>query len=120
LSSVGRPDQQAQTLTAPLLPGEIPRITPTEAGTQNVLLMGVRVANESDDNALNDDRNKQGNLLTLVEPQVGWSLSTPRATWTLDYRPGFSIAHPISIYDSRSQLLDTNLQLALTQEISDG
>jgi hypothetical protein len=114
---VGPVSLQAQTLTAPLLPGEIPPITRTEAGTQNVLLVGLRVANEFDDNALNDDRNKQGNLVTLVEPQIGWSLSTPRVTWMLDYRPGFSIAHPISIYDSRSQLLDTNLQLAPTKRL---
>lgn len=108
----------AQTLTAPLLPGEVPvRMVRREAGTQDLMLMGIRVANQYDDNALNDDRNKQGNLLTLIEPHIGWSLSAPRAKWILNYRPGFSIGRPTSIYDSRSQLFDTNLQVTLTERL---
>jgi hypothetical protein len=109
---------QAQTLTPPLLPGEIPSpIVRTEANAQNVFLMGWRVANEFDDNALNHDSNKQANVLTVVEPRVGWSLSTPRSRWTLSYRPGFAVGHPLSIYDSRSQMLDTELQVTLAKHL---
>jgi hypothetical protein len=115
---LGKIGLQAQTLTSPLLPGEIPSpIVRTETNAQNVFLMGWRVANEFDDNALNDDSNKQANVLTVVEPIVGWSLSTPRSKWTLSYRPGFAVGHPLSIYDSRSQLLDTELQVTLTKRL---
>lgn len=72
--------------------------------------MGMRIDNELDDNALNDDRVKQSNLLTVIEPYIGWSLDVPRAHWTLDYRSGFSSGYPLSVYDSRSQLLDTNFR----------
>jgi len=102
---------QAQTFSAPLLPGEIPAPAIHIAeSTQNALSLGLSVANDLDDNAFNNDNNKETNLLTLVEPHVGWSLTLPRATWMLNYRPGFTFGHPNSLYDSQSQLLDTNLQ----------
>jgi len=114
---LGQVALRAQTLP-PLLPGEIPTpVARAETGKQDVLSMGIRVANQFDDNALNDDAHKRGNLLTLLEPHVGWTLSLPRATWILSYRPGFSIGHPVSIYNSRSHVLDTDLQLKLTERL---
>ena len=115
---IGQVGLQAQTPTAPLLPGEIPSLNRTaEVKTQNVLLIGARVANDYDDNVLNDDHNKRANLLTSIQPHLGWSLSSRRATWLFDYRPGFSYGQPMSAYDSRSQLLDTNVHLALTKRL---
>jgi len=49
------------------------------------LRLELHVANEFDDNALNDNRNKQPNLMTVVEPQVTWKLSRARVEWLLHY-----------------------------------
>ena len=115
---LGEAGLQAQMLTAPVLPGEMPApIIRTEAMNENALVVGLRVSDDFDDNALNDIRNKQFNLLTRFEPHVGWTLSGLRTKWTLDYRPGFSLGYPISIYNSRSQLLDTRLELTLTKRL---
>src|SRR5690348_5504866 len=110
---------QAQTVTPPLLPGETSERLGFEAmSAPNLLSLGIRVTSDFDDNALNDhNNNKQANSLTSVEPYVGWSLSVPRGRWSLDYRPGFSMGRPISIYDSRSELLDTNFSVTLTKRL---
>ena len=110
---------QAQTLNPLVLPGEIPMPTQrAEASKLDALAIGLRISDEVDDNALSDDRNKQANLLTVIEPHLGWTLSDSRAKWTLDYRPGFSMSHPLSTYNSRSDLLDTGLQLKLTKRLT--
>lgn len=101
----------AQTFAPQLLPGEISdSIANPEAASRNWLSMGIRLASEFDDNALNDDRIRKANLLSVIEPYIGWSLAAPRVAWTFDYRPGFSRGYPLSVYDSRSQLLDSNLR----------
>jgi hypothetical protein len=103
---------------APILPGEIPTaVAGAEMSPRNVFFTELRLTEEFDDNALNDDANKQANLLMLIEPNIGWRISLPRATWTLNYRPGLAAGHPISIYDSRSQLLDTTLHVMMTKRL---
>lgn len=69
------------------------------------------MSEEFDDNTLNNNLDKQSSAITLFEPQIGWTLANSRTQWMLDYRPGFSKGYPISIYDSRSQLFDTSLEL---------
>lgn len=109
---------QAQTFTPPVLPGEIPtQVVHTEVTKQDAFVMGLRISSEFDDNAWNDNRNKQSNLLTVLEPHVGWTLFGSQMKWMVDYHPGFSIGRPLSIYDSRSQLLDTSLQVTLTKRM---
>jgi hypothetical protein len=115
---LGQSDMQSQSLVAPILPGEIPTsVADAETSAPNVLFTGLRVTEEFDDNALNDDNRKQANLLMLIEPYIGWRISLPQATWTLNYRPGLAAGYPISIYDSRSQLLDTTLQTMMTKRL---
>jgi len=77
----------------------------------------MRFANEFDDNAVNSNRNKQATLLTVAEPYIGWSWAAPRAEWTFDYHPSFSSGYPVSIYDSRSQLLASNLRLTPSKRL---
>src|SRR5690349_6352504 len=105
-------------ISTPVVPGEptLPSLA-TEATRRDVLVMGLRVSNDLDDNALSYSQKKHSNVLTLIEPHIGWSLSRSRANWTLDYRPGFSLSHQLSVYDSRSHMLDTSLQLRLTHHL---
>src|ERR1700751_868485 len=104
-----------QTFTLPVLPGEaVVRAKETDRTT---FVMGLRMSEEFDDNALNDNLSKQGSLVTVLEPHVRWTLSGSRTQWNLDYRPGFSKGYPVSAYDSRSQLFDTGLQVALTRRL---
>jgi hypothetical protein len=115
---LARNDVQSQSSVAPILPGEIPTsVVRTETSLPNMFFTELRITEEFDDNALNNESNKQANLLMLIEPHIGWRISLPRATWTLNYRPGFAAGHPISIYDSRSQLLDTTLQVMMTKRL---
>jgi hypothetical protein len=100
---------RAQTLTLPVLPGEtVVRARETDRSTFSI---GLRMSEEFDDNTLSNNLDKQASAITLFEPHIGWTLANSRAQWMLDYRPGLSKSYPISIYDSRSQLFDTSLQL---------
>jgi hypothetical protein len=74
-----------------------------------MLTLGLRVANEFDDNALNDNRNKQPNLMTIVEPQVTWQVSRTRLEWLLDYTNGFAFSQQLPAYNSQSHSLDVRL-----------
>src|SRR5712671_2249565 len=76
---LGQNDVQSQSSVAPILPGEIPTsVVRTETSLPNVFFTELRVTEEFDDNALNDDSNRQANLLMLVEPHIGWRISLPR------------------------------------------
>jgi hypothetical protein len=106
-------------MSSPVIAGELTTPAPTEKATKrDTLVTGLRVSNEFDDNAMSYSQKKQSNILTLIEPHIGWSLSHSRANWTFDYRPGFSLSHEVSAYDSRSQALDTSLELTLTHRLS--
>lgn len=108
----------AQTFVPPLLPGEmLETFGNAQAANQDWLSMGIRFAGEFDDNALNDNNIRKGNLLTVIEPSIGWSMAAPRAQWTFDYQPGFSTGYPVSIYNSRSQLLDSSLHLTPSKRV---
>jgi len=109
-------DPSAQTARPPGLPGELfPPTLEAEAPKTDLLVTGLRIANDFDDNALDDNHHKQPNVVTVIEPHLGWNLSHPRLEWSLDYSPGFSISRPLQNYDSRSHLLDTVLRLRLTK-----
>src|SRR5579864_707731 len=109
---------RAQTLTVPALSGEDPEpAVGAEARRENFFTAGLRLSTEFDDNALNDDRSKQSNLLSAIEPHIGWNLFSTRANWTLDYRRGFTVGYPLSLYNSHSQLLDTKVQMKLTKRL---
>ena len=104
-----------QTFTLPVLPGEaVVRAKETDRTT---FVMGLRMSEEFDDNAVNDNLSKQGSLVTVLEPHVGWTLSGSRKQWNLDFLPGFSKGYPASVYDSRSQLFDTAFQIAPTRKL---
>ena len=106
-------------MSTPVVAGKpTPPSLTMEATKRDVLVMGLRVSNDFDNNALSYSQKKQSNLLTVVEPHIGWSLWRSRANWTLDYHPGFSLSHQLSGYDSRSHMLDTTLQLMLTNHLS--
>src|SRR5690242_9260270 len=95
LMLIGHFGLQAQTVTPPLLPGEISeRVSHEGTGASNLLSLGITVTNDFDDNALNGHNNTQANSLTAIEPYIGWSLSVPHSKWSLNYRPGFSMGYP--------------------------
>lgn len=106
----------AQSTRPPGIPGEMPPLTVGEETSKtDVLVTGFRVSGDFDDNALNDNRNKQSNLVTVLEPELGWKLSRSRVEWNLSYRPGFARSYPLQTYNSRSQLLDTAMRFRLSR-----
>src|SRR5947207_2368065 len=106
-------------MSMPAIAGELaPPAVNAGKASRDQLVMGLRISNDFDDNALSYTPQKRSNMLTLIEPHIGWSLSTSRSIWTFDYRPGFAVSHQLSMYDSSSHVLDTNLTLALTQHIT--
>ncbi len=108
----------AQSSRPPGVPGEMPPSAVGEEASKNdVLVSGFRISSDFDDNALNDNHNKQSNVVTILEPRMGWRFSRPRVEWTLDYRPGFSVSHPLPAYNSRSQLLDTGVRFRLNKRL---
>ena len=93
---------------------------PTPIGKQDrydTLRLELHVANEFDDNALNDNRNKQPNLMTVVEPQVTWKLSRARVEWLLHYSNGFALSHQLPAYNSQSHSLDARLGFRQTKRL---
>jgi len=101
----------AQSMPPSLLPGEIPTpMNEEETHNSDVFTMGLGLSSNVDDNALNDNRNRVFNVLTIVEPHFGWTGSHPRTEWTVNYRPGYSISHQLPIYSSQSQRLDSTFQ----------
>ena len=109
LSEIVLRAQTAQTMSFPILPGET--VVPAKEAARSTFAAGLRMSEEFDDNTLSNNLDKRASVVTILEPHVGWTLANSRAQWMLDYRPGFSNGYPISIYDSRSQLFDTTLQL---------
>ena len=108
----------AQSSRPPGVPGEIPPSAVGEEASKNdVLVSGFRISSDFDDNALNDNHNKQSKIVTILEPRLGWRFSHPRVEWVLDYRPGFSISHPLATYNPRSQLLDTGVRFRLSKRL---
>jgi hypothetical protein len=83
----------------------------------DTLTLGLHVASEFDDNALNDNRNKQPNLMTVVEPQVTWALSRARLEWLLRYTNGFAFSQQLSAYNSQSHSLDMQLGFRQTKRL---
>jgi hypothetical protein len=112
---VSQPLLQAQTLTPTILPGEIPSALQEVGGSRFVL--SLRMSTDFDDNVLSTARSKQSDVLTLIEPDVGWNLSRSKAQWTLSYRPGFSASKELGVYNFPSQLLNTGFQIALTNRL---
>jgi hypothetical protein len=109
----------AQLARPPALPGEItPPAMGEETSKTDVFVTGIRIAEEFEDNALSDNRNKQSNLMSLVEPELGWKLSHPRIDWNLSYQPGLVRSHPLQAYNSRSQLLDASMRLRLSKRFA--
>ena len=100
---------RAQTVSFPILPGET--VVPAKDPARSTFATGLRMSEEFDDNTLSNNVDRQASVVMIVEPHIGWTLAGSRAEWMLDYRPRFSKGYPISIYDSRSQLFDTTLQL---------
>ena len=79
----------AQSMPPSLLPGEIPTpMNEEETHNSDVFTMGLGLSSNVDDNALNDNRNRVFNVLTIVEPHFGWTGSHPRTEWTVNYRHG--------------------------------
>lgn len=110
-----------QTFAPALLLGEMPEsFSNTETANHDWLSMGIRLANEFDDNALNDNFIKKANLLTVIQPSVGWSVTAPRAQWIFDYQSGFSSGYPLSIYNSQSHSLDSSLHLTPSKRVRVG
>lgn len=77
----------------------------------NILILGLRISSEFDDNALSDNRDKQLNVMTVVEPHLKWKGSHPRFDWLVDYGNGFSVSQQVPAYNSQSHLLDAAVQL---------
>jgi len=100
-------------------PSGLPEVpTPIiEPDRSDTLTLGLRVANEFDDNALNDNRNKQPNLMTVVEPQVTWKLSRTRLEWLLHYTNGFAISQQLPAYNSQSHSLDVRVGFRQTKRL---
>jgi hypothetical protein len=109
---------QAQTSQPPPLPGEIlPESLGRETPKADFFVIGLRLTNDFDDNVLNSGTDKQYALTGVVEPHLGWALLGSRYSWLLDYRFGLSSSYPVSVYDSRSHLLDSALQIDLTRRL---
>ena len=101
----------AQTTPSSILFGELPSFaTAEEIHRDNALDVGVRVSSNFDDNALNDNRHKQSNLITAVEPHFSWTGLRPRAEWALDYSPGYSVSHQLPVYSSQSHHLSATFR----------
>src|SRR6266700_1459094 len=106
----------AQTKNPSGLPDEsAPAIV--DADRSNTLMLGLRLANEFDDNALNDNRNKQPNLMTVVEPQVTWKWSRTRLDWLLHFTNGFAFSQQLPVYNSQSHSLDVRLGFRQTKRL---
>ena len=109
---------QAQSLSDPILPGEIPLFATQEGGIrENSFSLGLRTSVDFDDDALGTARSKQSDLLTIVEPHVGWNVSRPAAKWAIDYRPGFSNSRVLGTYNLPSEFLNGSLELAVTKRL---
>src|SRR5579864_7382977 len=106
----------AQTGMPSALPDGLSAAT-EETDRSNSVMMGLRVSSEFDDNALNDNRNKRPNLMTVIEPHVIWKRSRPRLEWTLGYSNGFATSYQLSAYSSQSHLLDAGLGVRPTRRL---
>jgi hypothetical protein len=106
----------AQTTRPSGLPDESAPAT-VGSGRANTLTLGLRIANEFDDNALNDNRNKQPNLMTVFEPHVTWKVSTTRLEWLLRYTNGFALSQQLPAYNSQSHSLDVRLGFRQTKRL---
>ncbi len=82
-----------------------------------MLIAGIRISGEFDDNALNDNRNKQPNLMTVIEPHVTWKLARSRLEWLLHYSNGISTSQQLPAYKSQSHLLDVRLGFQPTRHL---
>lgn len=83
----------------------------------NTLTLGLGISNEFDDNAFNDNRKKQANLMLVIDPHLTWKVSRPRLEWTLSYSNGFSSSQQVSAYNSQSHLLDFGLWYRPTKRL---
>jgi hypothetical protein len=100
------------------LPGEMPlSMFQMQASKVNLLTMGLQVSTDFDDNAMNGDQGQHGNLLTLIQPNLGWRFTRTRLDWQAGYAPGFSKSTSPSAYDSVAHRLNSELQLKLTKRL---
>jgi hypothetical protein len=106
----------AQTGKASGLPDELAPAT-AETDRSDRLALGLRISSEVDDNALNDNRSKQPNLMTAIEPDVTWKLSRSHLEWLLHYSNGFSVSHQLPTYNSQSHSLDVGLRFRPTKRL---
>ena len=88
-----------------------------EMHRSDTLAVGFRFANEFDDNALNNNRSKQSNLMTVIEPRVTWKVSRTRLEWLLSYSNGFAISQQLPAYNSQSHSLDVGLGFRQTKRL---
>src|SRR5215469_2679852 len=100
------------------LPTEGPLAVPQAAHSKiNLLTMGWRVSGDFDDNALNGAHTQQGDLVTSIQPGLGWQVFRPRLEWAVDYTPGFYRSRNFSGYDSLSHVLDGRFQVKLAKRL---
>ena len=100
----------AQTIPSSLFT-EFPALAVApESHRDNAFDIGLRVSSNFDDNALNDNRNTQSNLLTAIEPHFSWTGLRPRGEWALNYSPGYAMSHQLPVYSSQSQHLDATFR----------
>ena len=88
-----------------------------EPSRSNVLRMGLRISADLDDNALNNNQNPQANLVTSIQPRLGWHFSRARIDWATDYSPALSRSQNFSVYDSFSHVFENSFQLKLTRRL---
>lgn len=109
---------QTNRWQAPNLPGGESLTSPeTEHLRTNVLRMGLRISTDFDDNALNSNQNRKANLVTSIQPRLGWHLVGARINWVADYTPGLSRSQSFSAYDSFSHQFESSVQLKLTRRL---
>ena len=110
---------RAQTAPPTVIPGEIPApVLETEKTKPDTFTAGLTLSSDFDDNALNDNLHKQNNVLTVIAPNVGWTLFRTRFNWTLDYQQGLSMSQPETVYNSRSYVLSTALEFRMSKRLA--
>jgi len=114
------PTLAAQTVQpqADNLPGEVQlSMFQMQASKVNLVSMGLQASTDFDDNAMNRSQGQRGNLLTLIQPDLGWHFTRARFDWQTDYAPSFSRSTNVSTYDSVAHRLNSELQLKLTKRL---
>jgi hypothetical protein len=95
------------------LPGEVPLpMSQMQTSRVNLLNLGLQASTDFD-----DAMNQRGNLLTVIQPRLGWRFTHSRLDWHADYAPSFSKSQSLSAYNSVAHRLDSEIQLKLTKRL---